>query len=385
MQVRTYVENASGRVYVSLSWKGKRIYISTELTSRRKFSGTEVPGSTAKSHRMREIYNDIEDYCALHHTEGVGELKEHLKVLVKGGKIQDHSLIDYMREYQSLSMTDGTAETYERTISKLSKFDPKCTFETIDHRWLKSFQAWCKRNGLADNTISIYIRCIRAVFNYGIDEGYTDSYPFRRFKIPHQATRHRVLSPEQLVAIRDYRGEPYLYRYRDLFMLMFYLDGINIKDLLLNAKIEGDRLQYRRSKTGRLYDIKVEPEAQEIIDRYKGTDHLLNVMDNCSNYRDFNRMMNENLKKIGKVEVVKDKIGKMRKFKRTPIEPSLSTYWARHTWATIAASLDIPKDTIAAALGHSGNTVTDIYIEFDNRKIDEANRKVIDYLKSFDK
>ena len=155
--------------------------------------------------------------------------------------------------------------------------------------------------------------------------------------------------------------------------------------MLLNAKIEGDRLQYRRSKTGRLYDIKVEPEAQEIIDRYKGTDHLLNVMDNCSNYRDFNRMMNENLKKIGRVEIVKDKIGKMRKFKRTPIEPSLSTYWARHTWATIAASLDIPKDTIAAALGHSGNTVTDIYIEFDNRKIDEANRKVIDYLKSFDK
>lgn len=60
--------------------------------------------------------------------------------------------------------------------------------------------------------------------------------------------------------------------------------------------------------------------------------------------------------------------------------PNITSYWARHTWATIAASLDIPKETIAAALGHGGNTTTDIYIDFDRRKVDEANRKVIDFL-----
>lgn len=60
--------------------------------------------------------------------------------------------------------------------------------------------------------------------------------------------------------------------------------------------------------------------------------------------------------------------------------PGLSTYWARHSWATIAASLDIPKETIAAALGHGGNTVTDIYIDFDQRKVDEANRRVLDWV-----
>ena len=58
----------------------------------------------------------------------------------------------------------------------------------------------------------------------------------------------------------------------------------------------------------------------------------------------------------------------------------LTTYWARHSWATVAASLDIPKETIAAALGHGGNTVTDIYIDFDQKKVDEANRKVLDYV-----
>lgn len=55
-------------------------------------------------------------------------------------------------------------------------------------------------------------------------------------------------------------------------------------------------------------------------------------------------------------------------------------YWARHTLATIAASLDIPKETISHALGHGNDTVTDIYIDFDKKKVDEANRKVLDYV-----
>ena len=74
------------------------------------------------------------------------------------------------------------------------------------------------------------------------------------------------------------------------------------------------------------------------------------------------------------------RVGRGGKKVFTPLFPNLTTYWARHTWATIAASLDIPKETIAAALGHGGNTVTDIYIDFDQRKVDEANRKVIDWV-----
>ena len=84
---------------------------------------------------------------------------------------------------------------------------------------------------------------------------------------------------------------------------------------------------------------------------------------------------NENLQRIGGMK----RVGRGGKKVFTPLFPNLTTYWARHTWATIAASLDIPKETIAAALGHGGNTVTDIYIDFDQRKVDEANRKVIDW------
>lgn len=73
-------------------------------------------------------------------------------------------------------------------------------------------------------------------------------------------------------------------------------------------------------------------------------------------------------------------MGKRGKKKYDPLFPHITTYWARHSRATIAAELDIPKETIAAALGHGGNSVTDVYIRFDERKIDEANRRVLDYV-----
>ena len=135
-------------------------------------------------------------------------------------------------------------------------------------------------------------------------------------------------------------------------------------------------MEYYRSKTNKFYSIKVEPEAAEIIDRYRGEDWLLDIMDRYQNHKDYMHRLNENLQKMGSVELV----GKSGKKIYTPKFDGITTYWARHTWATIAASLDIPKETIAAALGHGGNTVTDIYIDFDRRKVDEANRRVIDWV-----
>ncbi len=114
----------------------------------------------------------------------------------------------------------------------------------------------------------------------------------------------------------------------------------------------------------------------------------LNVLDRYDKYQDYLHRLNNNLKKIGPVEYVKNATKPKGnrtntgpdKVKYNGLFPDMSTYWARHTWATIAASLDIPKETIAAALGHGGNTVTDIYIDFDQKKVDKANRKVIDYV-----
>lgn len=184
---------------------------------------------------------------------------------------------------------------------------------------------------------------------------------------------------ERLLNQKDYPCEKWQVKYRDIFMLMFYLIGINAIDLL-NAKktdVVNGRLEYKRSKTGRLYSVKIEPEAMNIIERYAGDEYLIDIMENYGYYKDFLHRMNDSLRKIGEME----RIGRGGKKVRTPLFPELSSYWTRHTWATIASDLDIPKETISEALGHSiGSEVTSIYIKFDRKKVDEANRKVIDLI-----
>lgn len=380
MKISTYVEAKTGVIYLSVVWnRANRFMVSTGLHSEKKFYGTEVPGSCAKSRRLRELLNEAEDYIAAHPKEKPGELKKHLQIIAEGGVIEPPQFADYMREYGQNARTPGTRETYTRAVAKINQFHPKCGLADIDRRWLDRFTAWLRNEGLRDNTVSIYLRCIRSVWNWCIDEDLTDRYPFRRFKIPREKTRHRALTMEQLLAIRDYRGENFLERWRDVFMLMFYLRGINIKDIFVNAVVKDGRVLYRRSKTGEYFDIRIEPEAQVILDRYSGSEkeHLMNIMDAYEDYRSFGHAVNEGLKKVGTVKVVP---GRGRKLERKPIEPDLSTYWSRHTWATMAARAGVRKEAIAAALGHSWATVTDIYIAYDNRWIDDANRRVLDYV-----
>ena len=176
-------------------------------------------------------------------------------------------------------------------------------------------------------------------------------------------------------------------KYIDTFKLTFFLIGINPVDLCGDLKLEEGRIIYDRSKTGRLYNIKLEPEAAELLDKYKGKAHLFGLAEKTRNYHSFVTNLDKYLKQIGPVELIpnpnKHRSPKAKKFLkvRTSAFPGISIYWARHTWATIAASLDIPKETISAALGHGyGNQTTSIYIDFDMKKVDDANRRVIDYV-----
>ncbi len=249
------------------------------------------------------------------------------------------------------------------------------TFEDITKEWLTGFDTFMQKTSPSKNARNIHFRNIRAVFNEAIDDEITSFYPFRRFKIRPVATAKRSLTVDQLRTLFNAPVEKHAEKYLDMFKLMFFLIGINVIDLCNLKDIRNGRIEYYRSKTNRLYSINVEPEAIEIINKYRGCSHLLDILDRYSNHKNYAKRLNDNLKRIGNV-----KIGKQGKKTYEPLFPEITTYWARHSWATIAASLEIPKETIAAALGHGGNTVTDIYIDFDRKKVDEANRKVIDWV-----
>jgi site-specific recombinase XerD len=272
---------------------------------------------------------------------------------------------------------ESTKEVYMQTYRRLQAYCDveSLYFEDITNSWLVEFENFLAKTA-NKNARNIHLRNIRAVFNDAINEELTTAYPFRRFKIRPIATAKRSLTIEQLRQLFAHPVEEYAEQHRDMFKLIFYLIGINIIDLFNLEQITNEgRIEYYRAKTGRMYSIKVEPEALAIINKYRGQRKLLSIADNYSKHNDYAKHLNRALQRIGNVT-----IGKRGAKTIEPLFPELTTYWARHTWATIAAELEIPKETIAAALGHGGNTVTDIYIDFDRKKVDVANRRVLDWV-----
>lgn len=297
---------------------------------------------------------------------------------------EDDETIKFTRHFHRFidgKTNKGTKGVYKHTLDKIRAFDKdidKKGFEDITLQWLTDFENFCARTA-SKNARNIHLRNIRAVFNNAIDYEITTAYPFRRFKIRPEATRKRSLSVEELRKLFDYPVEEYAEIYRDCFKLIFLLIGINTVDLWgLKLITKDGRIEYKRAKTGRLYSIKVEPEAMEIINKYRGKNGLLCIADRWRDSRNFRHQCNKALQRIGQVE--RKGLGG-KKIIAAEFE-ELTTYWARHSWATIAYNdLQIPKDIIAQALGHSGSeTVTDIYLDKAPKLVDEANRRVLDWV-----
>ena len=274
----------------------------------------------------------------------------------------------------------GTIGVYESTKRKLLLFDgctPRTTFRDVTAGWLSEFESYLAETSPSANARGVHLRNLRAVFNYALSEGLTGAvYPFKRFKIRTEPTPDRSLSAEDIRRLRDARCSPSLGKYRDIFLLSFYMCGLNLEDLLQLREIKNGRIEIRRTKTGQPIVMTVQPEAQEIIDKYRGKGYLLDILDKCGNYKNYQRRINRYLKCVGRAYNPKT-----RAWEGQAVNGGLSFYFARYAWATIAAELDIPERTIGAALAHStAHTVTSIYTRVDMRKkIDAANRKVIDF------
>jgi len=281
--------------------------------------------------------------------------------------------------FMELKGNDGTRGLYAYTLRKLEAYDSNLatrSFEDITNDYLREFESFCSKTE-KKNSRNIHLRNIRAVFNDAINAGITTLYPFRKYPLRQENTRKKALMPEQLKSLLNAKCEPYQEQYRDMFILMFLLRGINAGDLFLATaqQVSNGRLDYRRNKTGTPLSVKLEPEAIAIIEKYKGRGTLLNPMDSYDDYKDYLHHFNDGLKAIGRP------LGKRGKILGKGIFPDLSSNWARHTWATVAMKIGISKEVISRGMGHSfGLKVTDIYIDYDNDLVDDANRKIIDYI-----
>ena len=373
-------------IYLFFRRNNSAVYISTKLVaSQQEFNGREFNEKLGRRYQMlnvnlRRLYANFENFVLSYNDAGKTnkEVKADCEVAIFGGSSvkqgSTHTLISVMDEYINDRVeTNGTRVSFEGTKKKI--LDVGDVFlDEVTEGWLRSFEKSISH--LAINTRSIQLRNIRTVVNYAIDQEYTTVYGFRKFKIKQEETRKRCLTVAQLRQLRDYPLDiDWQIEARDIFFLMFYLVGINAVDLFNLKSLTDGRCVYHRHKTGKLVDISVPEPAMKIIKKYKGKNYLLNIGDRYKDYHDYTKRLDHNLKTIGKTIKNGCAHGGEALF------PDLSSYWSRHTWATIAAEIDIPIETISQAMGHSfGLRVTNIYIKYNNKKIDEAQDKVIRYL-----
>lgn len=318
-----------------------------------------------------------------------------LKVIIESGgetatKSDGHNFLKYYESKQESAKRNNTRLSYDSAIKRMKLFDPVLntrTFEDIDEDYIRKMDEAWEKAGLTTNSRAVYMRNIRAVFNDAIDDKLTTAYPFRRFSIKKAPTKKRNLSLDELRMLKDYPiVNEFQEKYRDIFMLCFYMRGINMVDLLGLTKdnIRAGRINYIRSKTGKFYSVKIEPEMKAIFKRYKGTQYLIDVCDGAEDekqfegkYKGFLQRMDRGLKKIG--PYTRKGLGGKKYI--DPILPKISQYWSRHTTATLMANMGYREEIIVCSLGHEHrNKTTNIYIEYNEVEVDAANRALIDYV-----
>lgn len=279
----------------------------------------------------------------------------------------------------------GTRQLYIDTYRKIETycmalhldFD-RLTFDEIHRSFLESFQQFCLKTQ-KQNTASRHLRDFRAVFNLAIDDGITSNYPFRKFTIAEEDTRDKSFPVEKIRELFNHNCFSACEQEAvDMFKLMFCLIGINPVDLAYLREEKNGRVEYIRKKTHKIISVKIEPEAREIIEKYKGKDYLINILERFPNYKTYFNRMAKTLRKVGLTrEPGKKNTGK-------PILPGVCCGSARTSWSTIGEGDDIVSHTdVDAGLGHSmKNDITaKHYSRIDRRKkVDVANRKILDWV-----
>lgn len=323
----------------------------------------------------KEQDKEVKEICTI--------LKERLLGIVP--KVEEKSkqgnFVSYYIEHSNNYEKRSTRESNEYTLSVMRKYYKDLdamNFEDVTYAWLSDFEVWMKKNNLSQNTRKIHFGNIRTAMREAYKRELTGADPFRRFSFRPAKTRKRSLDVAVLRSLINYPVEPFAEIYRDMFVLGFMLLGINSIDLYnLKEVTRQGRIEYDRSKTGGIFSVKVEPEAMAIIEKYRGEKGLLCIADRWSDHRNFRHQMNAAIKRIGVAQ------GKGKKDKPSVgLFAEVTSYWARHTWGTLAYEIGVNDDTISQALGHqgSGARVTEVYIRRNMDRVDEANRRVLDWV-----
>ena len=273
-----------------------------------------------------------------------------------------------------------TSETYRSTLNSFMRFrkDEEVLLEEIDSDLMMDYETWLKSNGISMNTVSFYMRILRATYNRAVENNLiAQQYPFKHVYTGIAKTVKRAIPFRLIKRLKsmDLSSNKMYSFARDMFLFSFYTRGMAFVDMAFLRKKDLNKgtLSYRRKKTGQLLFIKWEPCMQEIVDRYFDAEspYLLPLIKKAG--------VKERNQYINGMHQINKYLGKIGEDMNIPVP--LTLYVARHTWASVAKSKNIPLSVICEGMGHDSETTTRIYLtSLDTTPVDRANHLILNSL-----
>ena len=275
---------------------------------------------------------------------------------------------------------ERTAERYATVLKSFMRFvgEHDLPFEAVDADLMAAYEIHLKARGICPNTSSYYMRGLRAIYNRAVEKGLTlQTYPFKHVYTGIDKTVKRAVSLQIIRRLRDLdlSACPMMDFARDIFLFSFYTRGMSFIDMayLRKSDLKYGILTYRRQKTNRRLSVKWERPMQAIVDKYDTaeTPYLLPIIRHAEGdvrrqYKSAAHLVNDKLRRLGE---------------RLGLAIPLTSYVARHGWASIALSKHVPLSIICEAMGHDSERTTQIYLtSLDTSSVDRANRKILEAL-----
>ncbi len=291
------------------------------------------------------------------------------------------TLGEYVRELTQRLYKNGkyrSADIYMCTLRSFMRFrkGKDLLISQLDSLIMEDYESYLRKNGLTLNTISFYMKRLRAIYNKALEQyGLEDRKPFAHSFTKNTPTAKRALTAEnihQIVAATTVTEEEALAR--DLFLFSFYTRGMSFVDIafLEKGSLKDGQLIYKRKKTGKELRVAWRPCMQEIADRHPSLDgkHLLGIV-NQNIVTDVRKQYHYRQCRVNKA---------LQKFtRRIGIPMKVTMYCARHSWATIAKEKNIPISVISDSMGHNSEKITRIYLKSINDDvIDRYNDMLIE-------
>lgn len=292
-------------------------------------------------------------------------------------------VLDFMRNQIQLMRNAnrfGTALNYEKTMKNFAEFldGRKIPFSAMTEQLISDYNAFLVQRGLVRNSISFYMRIMRAVYNKAVRQKLVEqTYPFADVYTSIDCTRKRALSESVIPQLYKLKlsERSTLALARDIFIFSYCTRGMAFVDIayLKKDNIQNGMICYSRRKSGQLLSIRIEPCIQRIIDKYSSSSTyvfpILTSSESKEAYEEYQTAINNHNRQLRQLS------------KMLPEDCKLTSYTSRHSWATAARNHNVPISVISAGMGHTTEQTTRIYLTtLENSIIDDANQGIINCL-----